>query len=871
MQPYLEVIRRGQDNTLKGWVNGVLRSISGAEEGETFGRALLRNAVLSTEPLLANPETAPLGRFLESHQNATGRVTGAITIGPLGYKPATATEPQKWFYHDGPGDKSLLKIFEKVGVARMDQAQLLMMAQRELALRNSGKSGLNMISPVTGERISKDELRQIVASADKDLLEASKDFQKYNDKTVEMTIQAGLIPRALGEQFKTLMYTPFFRYQEGALKENPNITLGAGIYEAIKNPNSVSAFDATLQAGGAVHGDLYENTMRNLNALISAAVRNVAYKQTADTLTQLKNAGGDTTIAEVVDKPADGTINYRENGQDKYLLIHDQPTFLAVAALSPTDQASWVKAASKVTGVLRTAITSTPPFMLRNTIRGLVELKVKTGMTVPEITTGFLDGVKEVWSKGPAYQEIVAQTGFGGFGFGSGYKDHAGYMKRVYTSREKPLNAWNAFRRAFDKLESIGEITEMAPRIAYYKKLMSMGMPSADAAWEAANLVNYHRHGAGNGIVGSAVTNLIPLVPFMTARIQGLYRLLETGTAGAPTNLIGKGVIGIPAAIVSRGLLVMSINAAVNLMYGDEDWYKELSVKDRLANMYVKVGDTVVALPRAFEVGELFGALPTLMLDSIRKENGNDIAMGVAEFMRKTFVFDFTPQVVKPIFELVANKNFYTGLPIENLSEKNRPKEERYDEYTSSVAKLAGQLAPVTGLSPKQVDNLIRGYLGTAATLFLGTVDSLVSTGGTRPQGVFGDPTSLAGVIGNLTGATSILKTESQLNNKFVGDFYEVKQKVTEIVNSMNDAATRGDMEAVKARMAEMPQARALFTSFNSASTRLTEINRQMAIIRNNPAFPPERKTELLEKLREIKGNLSQQMVEAAEKVGVTR
>jgi hypothetical protein len=340
-----------------------------------------------------------------------------------------------------------------------------------------------MISPVTGERISKDELRQIVASADKDLLEASKDFQKYNDKTVEMTIQAGLIPRALGEQFKTLMYTPFFRYQEGALKENPNITLGGGIYEAIKNPNSVSAFNATLQAGGAVHGDLYENTMRNLNALISAAVRNVAYKQTADTLTQLKKAGGDTTIAEVVDKPADGTINYRENGQDKYLLIHDQPTFLAVAALSPTDQASWVKAASNVTGVFRTAITSTPPFMLRNTIRGLVELKVKTGMTVPEITTGFLDGVKEVWSKGPAYQEIVAQTGFGGFGFGSGYKDHAGYMKRVYTSREKPLNAWNAFRRAFDKLESIGEITEMAPRIAYYKKLVGMGMPNADASW----------------------------------------------------------------------------------------------------------------------------------------------------------------------------------------------------------------------------------------------------------------------------------------------------------------------------------------------------------------------------------------------------
>jgi heterodisulfide reductase subunit C len=118
---------------------------------------------------------------------------------------------------------------------------------------------------------------------------------------------------------------------------------------------------------------------------------------------------------------------------------------------------------------------------------------------------------------------------------------------------------------------------------------------------------------------------------------------------------------------------------------------------------------------------------------------------------------------------------------------------------------------------------------------------------------------------------TSILKTESQLNNKFVGDFYEIKQKVTEIVQSMNDAASRGDIETVKARMEQMPQARALYTTFNATGARLSEINKQMDVIRNNPTFTPDRKTELLEKLRKAKGDLSQQLVNAAEKVGVTR
>jgi hypothetical protein len=287
--------------------------------------------------------------------------------------------------------------------------------------------------------------------------------------------------------------------------------------------------------------------------------------------------------------------------------------------------------------------------------------------------------------------------------------------------------------------------------------------------------------------------------------------------------------------------------------------------------MYMKIGDTVVVLPRAYEVGELFGGLPTLMLDSIRKQNGNDIAMGTAEMMKKTFLIEVIPQAVKPIYELMANKNSYTGQPIESLSDKRSPKEERFDEYTSSVAKLAGQLAPVTGLSPKQVDTLIRGYLGTSATLFLGTVDSLVSSGGTRPQGVFGDPTSLTGVVGNLTGLSSILKTESQLNNKFVGDFYEIKQKVTEIVQSMNDAAARGDMATVRDRIEQMPQARGLYTAFNAGAARLSEINRQMEVIRASSRFTPDQKTDLLEKLRQAKGSLSEQLVSAAERIGVTR
>jgi len=881
---------RNEPRGMFPWFHKLMRSLTGAEPGETLGKALLRNTVLSTEPFLARADTRNLGKFLEGLLNSTGRVMGMVTMGPPGFNLKT----KKFFFHDGPTDAALIKILEEVGLKNETQMQIVTLAQRELALRAAkqvgdvSKTGImfrTVKDPTTGELkqvyITTPELRAIVASASPEILKASKALQAYNDKVVQMAIDTGLIPASLGEKFKTLMYTPMYRAQDEALKQDRNITLGDDIYKAIKDPESINAFNRQLAAGGAVHGNFYENIMRNFNGIMSAAIRNVAYQETANVLTNIKKAGGDDTIAEIVSKPGvdkdtgRATITYRVNGEDRHMMIHDAPMFLSVAALSPKEKNEFVRQVGFFTGLLRTGVTSTPPFMLSNLIRGFVELGIKSGMTPTENIKGTLDAVSDVWNKKGAYSEIVGMTGFGGFGFGSGYRNHADYMQRVYKSKEQPLNAWNAFQRAFDFLERVGEVTEMAPRIAYYNYLQTEKggkLSKADASWEAVNLVNYHRSGAGGGILGIVVSNLIPLTPFLTARIQGLYRLLETNTAGAPTTLIGKGgTIGITKQILTRGAMVFAVNAAVNAVYGDDDWYKKLTVKDRLSNMYIKVGDTIVALPRAFEVGELFGALPTLLLDSIRKGDGNDIAQGVLEFGKKNFLLELVPQFAKPIEEIYANRNAYTGQDIETLSDKRKPKEERYDEYTSSLAKYAGHVSSAVGLSPKQVDALIRGYTGSMGMLFLSTVDGITSAGGTRPAGVFGDPASFPGILGNMSGATRILKTEGQINNKFIGDFYEIKQKVTEIATSMTEAAKIGDMETIKRRSEQMPAAKGLYTAFNAANENLSKLNSQIDIIRRDPRMTPERKTELLERLTSARGKLAEQMVNAANRAGVYR
>ena len=157
------------------------------------------------------------------------------------------------------------------------------------------------------------------------------------------------------------------------------------------------------------------------------------------------------------------------------------------------------------------------------------------------------------------------------------------------------------------------------------------------------------------------------------------------------------------------------------------------------------------------------------------------------------------------------------------------------------------------------------------ASLFLSTVDGLMSAGGTRPQGVFGDPTSIGGIAGSLTGLTSILKKEDQLTNRYVGDFYEIKDKVTQIVTSMTKAYERQDMDTVKARLAESPNAKGLFTAFNHASEQMSKLNHQEDIIRNSPSMLPDQKTRYLEQMQKVKATLAEQMVNAANRAGVYR
>jgi hypothetical protein len=326
--------------------------------------------------------------------------------------------------------------------------------------------------------------------------------------------------------------------------------------------------------------------------------------------------------------------------------------------------------------------------------------------------------------------------------------------------------------------------------------------------------------------------------------------------------------MGIPKAIIGRGMMLAAIEICLNSLYGDDDWYKRLSTNDKINNNYIKVGDsTVLAIPRGYEYGSFFGAIPALVMDAIRQNESKQLTDGLAQIFASTFFFNPIPQVVKPLTEIVFNKDTFTWRDIETRSDQNLPVAERFDENTSEIGKMIGAYVPIPGLSPKRADVLLRGYGGTMATVLASVFDGFIASSGVRPMGYFGDPTSAAGILASYTGASRFVKDPQLMNSRYLKDFYDMKQNVTELVMSMRNAETHNDLEGMRERIMKDPAAESVLKELNRTENAITDINKQADIIRYSNLTSDEKSQRLL-KLKELKNQLAEQTVKIGQKFG---
>jgi hypothetical protein len=695
-----------------------------------------------------------VGRMMEMASQSTGVMQGALELGPPVFDGEITT-----FSDDISG---LFDIFAPIGEERAGAFQTYAVARREKDLRTMGRVGFTQVTDT--------EIAETLRNADADFAEVFDAYQVFNGAIIDYAVDTGLLTEELGDTLKSMDYVPYYRAYEQ--DDGELDVLGPKMQAAMNNPKS--ALDLKLKGGSTGLGNLYENMIRNTQSIISAARKNLALQEAADAVDALNDLGVDDIGRRVNTPEGEGIMRLRVNGKPVYYQIEDPAVWASIASLGPQQMNVVVEAFSKFANVLRTSVTLAPSFMIANLWRGKISTYVTTDA---KLTLGIdtFKGMKDAYQNGETTKIIKANTGIGGYAYGMGERDFANEVRRRYRRQEG--GGYGFTRDWLDRLKSglvaaerIGEATELAERVKLYNDIIASGGNPKSAAYEAMNLTNFGRKGAGQGYIGATMNVLIPMIPFLNARIQGLYRIAEN-QQNEPT------IMGLRKKVLLRGMLYTLASSAIYAMFSDDDRWEEETVENKMLYDIMYVGDKTIYLPRPFEVGTIFGSMPIALYDYARDQDGREASDKLVFAFTNTFAMNPIPQGVKPTLEAFVNYSFFRGGPIDTMSDQNLPAGMRYDERTTETAKAIGGAA---GVSPKKVDYVLNGYLGTMGAGFISGVDSVLSGVGVIPKkvgGLFGDPYHIGDTIASASGLTRFVKDSDRTTSRFVSDFYELKRE----------------------------------------------------------------------------------------------
>lgn len=602
---------------------------------------------------------------------------------------------------------------------------------------------------------------------------ALNELNDFNDAVLHVAEQSGLLDPATRQLFKDQPYVPFYR----AMDDSEGMR-GPGKTGGLVNQY---AFKKLKGGSGQLNQDLLANTMSNWAHLLGAAARNRAAQLTMDAATRT-GAAEKVTAADA----GKGSVKVLVNGKPEYYEVSDPHLLAAVSAMS-AQVPSWMRPLAEFKRLLTFGTTIAPGFRIRNLIRDTLSSLATSDIKLNP-AANLLQGWRSMDHDSQTHASMLASGGIINFGTmlegNEAARAHRLIQQGVDAStilnNEGAVKAfWSKAGRAAEWYHEIGNKVENANRGALYEQLMAQGMSHAEAAFHARDLMDFSLQGQY-----PVVRFLTTAVPFLNARIQGAYKL---GRAVAANPRRAGTVMG-AVAMASLGLM---------LAYQDDPDWKSRPDWDRDNYWWFKFGDTAYRIPKPFEVGAI-GTLAERTWERIAdpEMTGSRYAGEIRDLLFNQFNLNPVPQIIKPLYQVYANKDDFTGRPIETQGMQGMQAEDRYSPYTSMTARLLGQLGlpnPVSfiqgqydRLSPVQIDSLVNGYFGWIGTASLAAVDVV-----TRPFSGNGPKPALT--LRDYTMGFA----ESQPSNmsRYSDTFYDNLNRIQQAYTSWRAALNTGQFE----------------------------------------------------------------------------
>jgi hypothetical protein len=849
-----------------GLLDKVLSVLIDKKKGESPGAAIARTTINRAAGLYNADEMAAAngytgrsaGRAMEMALTNTARVEQMLFQAMGRIDPVTGRiTPRR-------DVKPLFTIMKDAGVKNPDdinELQVYLAALKERDLRKNGRQGFtNIPDGAVLDAINTAE------SKHPNWKQTAADIDKLNNALIDWSVDTGIISKDQSQKLRDVFYTPFYRIMEKDITAEPSRSVSPRIGESFTNV--ASAINRELKGGENPLGDLISNIILNADSIMKAGLKNLAMKTSAEVMEFAKLGKKNLTGTK-----NENTITYKVDGKDVAFDVEDAALFSALAGMPRTMQNGIYNTMAKMASIFRDFVTSAPSFIFSNLYKGKISAYVQEGQP---FTTNTLAGVRDFLNASESAQNFALQTGFGGMEYGMEPRNMAKIFARKLTDEGimKSLSkgkALSAIRQAYGKMQELSEATEMAERLKLSENLVKKGMSQEDADFQGYLLAPYSRRGTGEGWLGASMQFMMPLVPFLNAKLQTTYRLVEN-EKGDKRRLW---TLGIPQQIFLRGLVLTAFSLmayGLNLEDDEEKWDK-IPPYMKLNYDIIPFMGNYITLPRAFEIGQVFGALPIFVLDAIRRGEGKDLAEALVEVGKNTFWMNPIPKAIDPILGAYTNYDFFRGRPLETKGEQALPVGERINRSTTKTGEaLSAAVNMVFGnvLSPIKAQALLDGYTGTLGVALMNGFDSLLAAAGAipgKPAGAFGDPASMPGMLANFTGMNRFYREDAQMVSRFVGDFYKIKEMTDQLVRSQNLARQAGDFNRLQELRGEEGLPLQMRSAVNAASEQISDLNKRIRLIERRD-MDAVAKAEQIEPLIRRRDDIAKRVVDRARNIG---
>lgn len=644
--------------------------------------------------------------------------------------------------------------------------------------------------------------------------DAHRVFNEFQKNALDIAEQSGLIDPESRKHWESEFYVPFYR-----VSEEDGEFVGAKMGKALVRQQ---AFKKLKGGTDKLNSDLLTNTLMNWSHLIEASAKNRAAKAALI-------AAEKTGAAHKADPGEKKTVWFMDGGQKVEYGVDDPFIMTAITSLEYAGMNNGIMGAmSKFKHMLTIGVTASPAFKVRNLIRDSIQAIGTSDLSYNPIKN-IKEGYKLTDRNSQTYVSALASGGLIRFGtmlegsessrvrqlIKSGVKD-----SNILDSEDKMRAFYDRYiEPGLTAYNELGNRSEEINRAALYDQLIKQGKSHAEAALQARDLMDFSMQGSFN-----TIRFLTQVTPFLNARLQGLYKL---GRAAEKDPAKMATVIG-ACALASIALM---------MAYRDDDDWKRREDFDRDNFWWFKFAGEEFRVPKPFEVGAVASiaerGLEYMLDDEMTGERFGKVMSAMA---LNNLSMNPVPQMIKPIVDLYANKDSFTGRPIETMGMQRLEKTERYNGNTSMVARGLSN-ATAGALSPVEYDHLVRSYFGWLGSFVVGGADMVVRAGSDEPAKPTADYFKIA------TGG--IVREAGTGGSRYVSQVYDQAAELEQAYGTYHHLLKDGKVAEAQEYADDNKEKLARYRQVESVKKAESTINQQIRAIERSNIDPDEKKDRI--------------------------